>query len=236
MARVGKTDHGDLKMNDFLKPIDASAAFVLSGADRGAPDSNTEIENIMTNGFVMRRGVRMTLLLAALIGATAASAAEVLSDGHVFGYQDSKTGGFHALTAVVPDAASPTTGTVHVTFNIKLSTTFPKGTVLNCNLDLAGSSVSTTTGTATTYQESVTESVAISGTTATCTAVIPYSWLVAPASGTVIDSFSGSYSVNVSADTAAAGATSRSSSSNVFTSTKIPASGTTSTYTVNVTL
>jgi hypothetical protein len=175
--------------------------------------------------------------MASLLGVTAAAAGDGAPESHVLGFQDSKTGVFHALTAVVPDATvSPTTGTVHVTFNIKLVTTFAKGTVLGCTASVSGTSVNTTTGTDNYYEETATDSVAISGTTATCTAVIPYSWLLAAASSTTVDSFSGTYSVTASATAATPGAVTRNSYSNLFSATKIPASGTTSSYTVNVTL
>jgi len=177
-----------------------------------------------------------TIFTAALMAATAASAADAVSNGHVLGYQDTKTGTFHPLTAVVPDAATPTTGTVVVTFNIKLVTTFAKGTVLACNLSVSGTAISETTGASTFYEEDTTDSVAISGTTATCKTTIPYSWLLTPASSTVVDSFSGSYSISAVSSTAAVGTSERSSSSSVFSTSKIPASGTTSSYTVNVTL
>jgi len=159
-----------------------------------------------------------------------------VSNGHVLGYQDTKTGTFHALTAVVPDAATPTTGTVQVTFNIKLVTTFAKGTVLNCTLSVSGTSINETTGTSTFYDEYAADSVDISGTTATCKTTIPYSWLLTPAGGSIVDSFSGSYSVSATFASASPGVSLRSTSSSVFSTTKIPASGTTSSYTVNVTL
>jgi len=174
--------------------------------------------------------------MAALMGATAAFAADSPTAGRVLGYQDTETGTFHALAAVVPDAASPTTGTLHVTFNIKLVTAFPKGTLVNCSASLIGSSFSLTAGTGNSYQESGADSVAISGTTATCTVVIPYSWLVTPPGTGVTDSFSGSYGVSAAAGNASTGGMSRSTGSTLFTSTKIPANGTTSVYTVNVTL
>jgi len=187
----------------------------------------------------MCQGSGAALILASLLGVSAASAAAAAEGGttsQVLGFQDTKTGTFHALAAVVPDAVSPTTGTVHVTFNIKLVTSFAKGTLIQCSASVDGSSVNTTTGTDTVYEETATDAVAISGTTATCTAVIPYSWLVAASSSTVVDSFSGTYSVTAVATPVAAGAVTRSSYSSLFSTTKIPASGTTSSYTVNVTL
>jgi hypothetical protein len=185
----------------------------------------------------MGNGFRLSLLTATCLCASVASASDAVSNGHVLGYQDTKTGTFHALTAVVPDATvAPITGTVVVTFNIKLVTTFAKGTLLNCDVSLSGSSVSETTGASSFYEEEATDNVAISGTTATCKTTIPYSWLLTPASSTVIDSFSGSYSVSAVATTAAVGVALRSSSSSVFSTSKVPASGSTSSYTVNVTL
>jgi hypothetical protein len=190
---------------------------------------------------MQRRGILQgcgaVIAMVSLLGVTAAGAADGAPESRVLGFQDTKTGAFHALTAVVPDATvSPTTGTVHVTFNIKLVTAFAKGTVLLCTATVSGTSVSTTVGTQNYYEETATGSVTISGTTATCTAVIPYSWSLAAASSTTVDSFSGTYSVTAESTATTPGAVTRSSSANLFSATKIPASGTTSSYTVNVTL
>jgi hypothetical protein len=156
----------------------------------------------------------------------------------VVGIQDSQTGTFRPLTVVVPDASTttPTTGTVEVTFNFKLVSTFTKGTLLDCSATLSGSVVSETSGTSTYYVESALDAVDISGTSATCTVNIPYSWLLPASSSSTIDSFTGGYSVSSVATTSTTGLRERSSSGSFVSSNKIPASGSTSKFTVNVTL
>jgi hypothetical protein len=115
--------------------------------------------------------------------------------------------------------------------------TFTKGTTLQCSATLSGSVISETAGTSTIYEESALEGVDISGTTATCTVNIPYSWLFPASASSNIDSFVGGYSVSgLATSTATTGLRQRSSSGSFVSSNKIPASGSTSKFTVNVTL
>jgi hypothetical protein len=181
-------------------------------------------------------GVLATLTLSA-----AAHAGPGTNGARVLGYEDPQTGRFHPLpTAVAEATTTPTTGTVEVTFNIKLVTAFAKGTTINCSIDLSGLVENTTTFTATTYEETAGSPATISGSTATCAATIPYSWLVPAASSTTSESFSGSYTVSAypatTSTTTLLTSAYRSSSSSFVAATAIPASGTVSKYTVNVTL
>jgi uncharacterized Zn-binding protein involved in type VI secretion len=178
-------------------------------------------------------------VLAALM-ATAAHA-DTATTARVFGYQESQTGQFHALNHAVPDATTtPTTGTVEVTFNIKLVTAFAKGTTINCSIDVTGTAENTTAFTVVTYVETAGSPATISGSTATCTATLPYSWLIPAASTTEIESFSGGYTVSaypaVTSTTTILTSAYRSSTSNFVSLKAVPASGTVSKYTVNVTL
>jgi len=215
---------------------------VSSGADNTHRASSTGEFNrheTQWDHSGLSRGARHGVVVARRLGSCCRGwrIVEPRPWNRVLGFQDSNTGAFHALTAVVPDATvTPITGTVHVTFNIKLVTAFAKGTVLQCTASVDGTSVNTTSGTDNYYEETATDNVAISGSTATCTAVIPYSWLFTAASSTTVDTFSGTYSIAVIAAAGTAGAVTRGSSSNLFSATKIPASGTTSNYTVNATL
>lgn len=118
----------------------------------------------------------------------------------MFGYQDTKTGTFHALSKAAVDAAtSPTTATAtfDVTFNLKLISTFAKGTTAYCEAFVTVTSFNETTDKEVSYEEEATGSVALSGSTATCTATIPYSWLLPAASSTVQETLGGSYTVFV---------------------------------------
>ena len=170
--------------------------------------------------------------LFASLAATSLQAANSIQDSRVFGYQDAKTGTFHALSKAAVDATtSPTTGTFDVTFNLKLVSTFAKGTTAYCEAFVTVTSFNETTATG---------SVALSGSTATCTATIPYSWLLPAASSTVQETLGGSYTVFAGTPVADNGITiagvGRLSSSQFLAATSVPASGTTSKYSVNVTL
>jgi hypothetical protein len=187
---------------------------------------------------------RSSLVLGAVLAALSAAAAHAdtgANAARVLGYEDPQTGKFHALPTAVADAsATPITGTVEVSFAIKLATTFAKGTTITCSIDLTGSAENTTTFTFITYEESAGGTATITGSTATCTATIPYSWLIPAASTTEVDSFTGSYTV--AAYPATSTATNlltvayRTSSSGFVSLKAIPPSGTVSKYTVNVTL
>jgi hypothetical protein len=187
---------------------------------------------------------RSSLVLGAALAALTAAAAHAGTGPNaprVLGYEDPQTGKFHALTKVVPDATTaPTTGTVEVTFNIKLVTTFPKGTTISCGIDVTGNVENTTTFTYIGYYESAASTATISGSTATCSTTVPYSWLLPAASSTESPSFGADYTVTAypattTAQTFAIGVY-RQSGSSIFESAAIPPSGTVSKYTVNVTL
>lgn len=185
-----------------------------------------------------------SLLLGSVLtafGSITAQAATAAT-ARVFGYEDPQTGIFHpARPAVAEATTTPTTGTVEVTFSVKLVTSFAKGTALECTISLDGTQTNTATFSTVYFYEAAGTAVTISGSTATCSTTIPYSWLLPAASSTEEESFSGSYTISVGTEgaTGATGATSgiyRSSTGTFVSATKIPASGTTSKYTVDVTL
>jgi hypothetical protein len=191
----------------------------------------------------MQTFVKSTMASSAVLAVLMAATAQ--ADGpaaaHVLGYQDTQTGTFHALGRAVVDASTtPTTGTVDVTFNIKLVTTFAKGTTINCAINLTGVAENTTTFTAVTYEETSASPATITGSTATCTAAIPYSWLIPAASTSEVETFSGGYTVSAypatTSTTTLLTSAYRSSSSGFVSLKAVPASGTVSKYTVNVTL
>jgi hypothetical protein len=160
--------------------------------------------------------------------------------GRAVAYQDS-SGVLHSLIAIAPDATtSATTGTVEVTYSIKLVSTFAKGTTFNCSSSLSGLQV-TSKGATASYSENESVIATVSGSTATCVTTIPYSWVLLPASTSLLsEAFDGQYSVSAiqipTSGSTEAGITSRSSSATFVSLTAIPSSGTTSKYTVNVTL
>jgi hypothetical protein len=163
---------------------------------------------------------------------------EAANNKKVLGYQDAKTGAFHALQIEVPDAAAvaPTTGTLKVVLNIAVKSTFPATSTRNivCQSDFFVS-VLTSSGTATTFDESASRYATGSGTAFTCTLIIPYSWSL-PATA-LQKTLTGLYTVYVTNSTVAAGpAILRTSSSNIVSTTTLPATGSTTTYTLNVTI
>jgi len=159
----------------------------------------------------------------------------------VLGYQDPETGVFKPLEKVVPEAATAAvTGTIELTMTITLKTPVPTGGKVACSSGVSAISISLTTAQATTYEESASAFATVSGATASCTINIPYSWLIPPSSTTVQNSLTGSYTAEIigpaSTTVIVTSPFARSSSSEFLTSKTIPATGTTSKFTVNVTL
>ena len=155
----------------------------------------------------------------------------------VFGYQDS-SGAFHPMLIAVPDATTTpaTGGTIQVTLNIAVKSTFPTGTTrtILCGIDVDVTGM-TTTGGMTTYMEAANANATGSGTSYTCTLKIPYSWIIPTT--LVQKSLLGSYTVQVNNSTMSAGPAVLRFSQGTFLSTStIPANGATSTYTVAVTI
>ena len=174
------------------------------------------------------------------ITSTAQSACAVSPQKHVLGYQDPQTGAFRPLLHEVPDAnAVAVTGTIKLTLTITIKSVFPAGSKLTyaCGAGLLESSVNLTTDTATLYEEEASSVATVNGNTATCTLTIPYSWIVPAASPTVDTTFTGSYSVNViNNDGTATSTVLRSTLGYFLSQTTVPASGTTTTAAVSVTL
>ena len=188
----------------------------------------------------MRMGKFAHLAVLAIgIACTGAfAAAQDVAPQHkkIFGYQD-ENGAFHAPHAL-PDAATSETltGWLQVTFTITVRSTFPKGYVLFCNADFITSSVNEAAPTNPVEYE---EDGASSTTTTTCTVKIPYSWVVTPASKTVLNSLSGTYEVfaiNPTATGLASTIQLRVVSGTIVDSATLPANGATTPYAIAVTI
>lgn len=204
-------------------------------------------------GFISKKGNTImntkscaSLILGATItalGSTSSVAGNALQSNHVLGYMDTKSGTFHSLPAAVADTTTTTTsGTIAVTFDVKLVSSFAKSSSLYCEALVEVSVIDDLTGASVSYEEEATGTVSLSGgTTATCLATIPYSWQLPATTGTgIITSLTGEYTVFVgtplvTSGTAVAGV-GRLSSSKFLSANSVPATGTTSKYTVNVTL
>jgi len=179
---------------------------------------------------------------ATLAGSVSAFCQSGRSTTHkkVLGYQDTQTGEFHPLSHVVPEATAPTTGTIELAITITLKTAVPTGGTVLCSTDITASSEDEATATDVAYSEHAYAVATVSGSTATCTVNTPYSWTV-PAPGTgIIDELEGSYTVEiVPASTSVfsvAELEGRSSASEFVSTTKFPATGAITKYTVAVTL
>jgi len=188
------------------------------------------------------RILRLAAIAAVTVGVTFAgshpSAAQSTTPGalhkRVFGYQDQATGAFHPVSTMAPDTTiTPTTGTIELTLTITLKTALPKGGGINCGADLSASA-ETSASVGLWLEESYSEAT-VSGSTATCTVAVPYSWLIPAASRTTI---SGTYYVEMAkAPGTVPGASGTVRLSNgPFLSGSIPASGTTTSIAQGVTL
>jgi len=124
-------------------------------------------------------------------------------------------------------SGSTFTGTISLGFTIRLATPVPSGGSVLCSLTAAITDTSAS-GTDGVFSEIDTATATISGSTATCTAKIPYSWFLVDSSTDVIDL---GYSVVMvgpsTAITTAAGVSVRESSGDIpgAASIKVPATG-----------
>jgi len=133
--------------------------------------------------------------------------------------------------------SAPLAGTIDVTFTITLKTALPTGSNVACFVDLSANSIHSGTAKSLSYHESGVFYVKSSGTSATCTVAIPYSWALPADSTTMLNDLEGTYQAIGSSATAGLTEVERSSGGRflVFTNT-FPASGATTKYTVPVTL
>jgi hypothetical protein len=121
--------------------------------------------------------------LALLTGASAIAQSSNLLDQQgkqdqqdkFYGYVDLKTGQFHPTLAAEasPEATvaqKTLTGTINTVITTTIESTLPKGTTILCDVDV------TTTFDGVIHTEVASAPATISGTKATCTVKLPYSW------------------------------------------------------------
>jgi len=128
---------------------------------------------------------------------------------------------------------APTTGIIEVIFTITLKTAFPAGSSVACFVSLDADSLNSGTGALIGLHEGNVEFLKTTGTTATCTVSIPYSWPLPASSATVTTLLAGSYQAVVATST---GTLERSSRGDLTGLSKIPATGTTTKISVPITL
>lgn len=180
-------------------------------------------------------------------GTVRAQSADLLGNQEkVYGYVDLKTGTFHQIRSeeAAPETITGTTatGTIDVTISIKIVSTLPKGTTILCDADVSASSTATTPTFLEQYSEVAASAATISGSTASCVVKMPYSWVLAPTtSKTISNTYQGTYKVTA---TFVSAATQPITDFNVIRqatgifadTTAIPATGTTSSFTVSATI
>ncbi len=180
-----------------------------------------------------------TITLGFVLAGWAAAGAQLPNSQHkkVLGYQD-ENGAFHPLNRAVPDAATSVTvtGTINITFHITVKSSFPSGTKIYCGAVVTAESETASDPLKTIVYE---EEAAAEASGTTCTATIPYSWTINPSGTGVVDVFTGSYTVlavNSSVPTVLDAVGVRLTTGNFADLVKIPATGTTTPFTVDVTI
>jgi len=186
------------------------------------------------------------LALGVALALTNLAAAQSIDPGFrhkkVFGYQDPETGAFKPLNQAMPEASTQaTTGTVELILSISLKTALPKGGAIVCSADVTAASENTSTFAVSSWSEQASTVATVSGSTATCTVNVPYSWPIPAASASVVNILEGAYSVQMyntttpySPATTLPGIVRTSSGGYAYGS--IPSTGSTSKYTLSLVL
>ncbi len=138
--------------------------------------------------------------------------------------------------ALANAAVAPTTGTLALTFNIKLSSTYPTGSIISCLGIVEAITQNVTNGTTNRWTELAAGSSTVSGTTATCTVSIPYSWNLQPAGTGVTNLYLGAYDLSVADISGKTVLANRTSTSFFAHNLPIAVTGTVTKYTLNVTI
>ena len=195
-------------------------------------------------------------IAAIALGAFAVSSAgaQTTRSSHTktFGYQDADTGNFHPLPQLDPEVTSttaPTTGKYVLTFKVKVESSFPSGTQIGCEVTITEITILINTTTPATTESSFSEigtgTVAAGGVGSieTCTVSIPYSWIIPPTpkAGKSTTTVVGAYIVTAVNLPASGTATQpsehyRASESQLPIPNTLPASGATTSATVNAVL
>jgi hypothetical protein len=184
---------------------------------------------------VTRKLSNIVVLCACVLGMSAALVGQSSSAGRgIQGYLDPRTGAFHPIPAVAePDAEPPATvtygGKLVFKFTITVAATISATAKIACSVD---ASVTDTNGASFNFfDESASALATRSGTTATCTVNIPYSWKLANG-GT--DMVAMTYVISAPSEiTVATDAYPNRLSSASLTSIKIPLNGATTTTNIS---
>ncbi len=188
----------------------------------------------------MAYSIAFVLTTTAGAGLAARAQSETAPEDRVMGYQDARTGRFHRLMGAMPEAAAtaPFTGTIQLVVAITLKTPVPSGGSVLCSSNVLAESENTSSFAISSYDENASIKAVVSGTTASCTVNIPYSWSLPPASSTVKNLVMGSYVVEIvgATGTGTPVPLTRYSSSQFVSLTAVPPVGTISKFTIAATL
>lgn len=180
-------------------------------------------------------GAVLSLVCAAVFSHTAIGQVNVHTLPGPFGAQINnppvkhpRAVGDENTAAAAAASGSTFTGTLQLGFTIRLATPVPSGGTVLCSLTASVQDTSTS-GLDGSFTEIDTATATVSGSTATCTAKIPYSWYLVDAATDVVEL---GYTVAMvgpsTSITTVAGASVRESSGDILgaASIKIPATGT----------
>ena len=169
--------------------------------------------------------------LALAAGSFAQTAASQES-APTFGYMDAKTGMFHTLSRPLPSAetpaVTPTTGKIVFNVTITISSALPASAVITCLA--TGGVADAATGE---FSNVAAVTAKKTGTTATCTVSVPYSWDLATPAKDIVE-----FDLSVEATSGTLG--SATFYEEAFTAPaitiKVPANGATTTETIATTI
>jgi hypothetical protein len=181
----------------------------------------------------------LCLLMAGASPATAQSGDFNAPTPKVLGYQDARSGQFIPLVHAIPDASTaPSTGTIKLTINITIKSSFPATRTILCGTTITATSMSELTYTeSAAYTEMAYSNATGTGSTATCTVSVPYSWIIPASSSTDKTSITGGYSVQVySGASSSVPNTLRYTIGDFLNLTSPPSIGATTAATINVTI
>jgi hypothetical protein len=137
------------------------------------------------------------LALAASSSGMGQTSGDAEHKDRTYGYVDLKTGLFHpAVEAEVSPETTTTlktyTGTFEATITTTIDSTFPSGSTILCDMTVGGSVDGAN------YSEIASAPATISGTKATCTIKLPYSWTGPAGGSTAAYAYSATYKVTAS--------------------------------------
>jgi hypothetical protein len=181
--------------------------------------------------------VKFLLLAACVLGLAASAFAQVQNrqSPGILGYLDPKTGAFHTLPVPDSDSAEALTtttvgGTIIVKFTITVKATIAATAKIACSV--SAEVIDNITAAPAVILEEAAALATRSGTTATCTVTIPYSWNLATATS---DKVTLSYVLSAPAEATVTTAYPQRLSSQGIATIAVPANGATTNETVTAT-